>query len=140
MRISDWSSDVCSSDLLWTSDPAIRARFPDLAALTRATPAALAAVIGAKKAEAITAFLRRNPHAVTSAEPASLSVARGKLAQAVAAYRKGDRAAAKELALSAYLDGFEPVEPLLTARDGTLMARIEEALGEGKSVVEGKRV
>src|SRR3546814_11548827 len=63
---------------LWTSDPAIRARFPDLAALTRATPAALAAVIGAKKAEAITAFLRRNPHAVTSAEPASLSVARGK--------------------------------------------------------------
>src|SRR3546814_6841250 len=31
--------------------------------------------------------------------------------------------------LSAYLDGFEPVEPLLTARDGTLMARIEEAMG-----------
>src|SRR3546814_10620963 len=79
-RISDWGSDLCSSvlagafaypagladrgDQLWTSDPAIRARFPDLAALTRATPAALAAVIGAKKAEAITAFLRRNPHAV----------------------------------------------------------------------------
>src|SRR3546814_11072536 len=75
-------------------------------------------------------------HAVTSAEPASLSVARGKLAQAVAAYRKGDRAAAKELALSAYLDGFEPVEPLLTARDGTLMARIEEAMGGLRAAID----
>ena len=121
---------------IWTSDPAIRARFPDLAALTRATPAALAAAIGAKKAEAVTAFLRRNPEAVTSAGPASLSVARDKLAQAVAAYRKGDRTAAKELALSAYLDGFEPVEPLLTARDGTLMTRIEEAMGGFRAAID----
>lgn len=122
---------------LWTSDPAIRARFPDLAALTRATPAALAAAIGVEKAEAITAFLRRNPDAVTSAGPTSLSVARDKLAQAVAAYRKGDRTAAKELALSAYLDGFEPVEPLLTARDGALMAQIEEAMGGFRAAIDG---
>jgi high-affinity iron transporter len=121
---------------IWRSDPAIRARFPDAAALTRATPAALAAAIGAEKAQAITAFLRRNPQAVTSAGPASLSVARDKLAQAVAAYRKGDRRSAKELALSAYLDGFEPVEPLLTARDGPLMARIEEAMGGFRAAID----
>src|SRR3546814_18346171 len=72
-------------------------------------------------------------HAVTSAEPASLSVARGKLAQAVVAYRKGDRAAAKELPFSAYLDGFEPVQPLLTARDGTLTR--SEARRVGKESV-----
>ncbi|HVL41388.1 MAG TPA: FTR1 family protein, partial [Brevundimonas sp.] len=51
-------------------------------------------------------------------------------AESLAAYRAGDARKAEELALSAYLDGFEPVEPLLRARDGKLMARIEAAMGE----------
>src|SRR3546814_3973255 len=38
--------------------------------------------------------------------------------------------------LSAYLDGFEPVEPVLTARDGTLMARIEEAMGGLRAAID----
>ena len=41
--------------------------------------------------------------------------------------------APRDLALSAYLDGFEPVEPLLAARDARLMARLEGALAELRS-------
>src|SRR3546814_3874712 len=45
------------------------------------------------------------------------------------------RGAASDLALSAYLDGFEPVEPVLAARDPDLMAKIELAMGDLRSAI-----
>ncbi|KAJ8138563.1 hypothetical protein OY671_008224, partial [Metschnikowia pulcherrima] len=47
----------------------------------------------------------------------------------------GDREAAKKLASSAYLDGFEPVEPALAARDATSMGRIETEMGNFRAAV-----
>jgi high-affinity iron transporter len=41
------------------------------------------------------------------------------------------------LALSAYLDGFEPIEPALSASDRTLMERIEDLMGEYRAAVQG---
>ena len=38
--------------------------------------------------------------------------------------------------MSAYLDGFEPVEPTLTARDAALMGRIEGAMGEFRAAID----
>src|SRR5262249_44116084 len=61
---------------------------------------------------------------------------RGRLAESLAAYRAGNRQHAGELALSAYLDGFEPVEPTLSARDRTLMERIEGAMGEYRAAIQ----
>jgi high-affinity iron transporter len=40
------------------------------------------------------------------------------------------------LALSAYLDGFEPIEPTLDVRDSTLMGRIEGAMGEYRAAIK----
>src|SRR3546814_19675806 len=94
------------------------------------TPEALGRAIGQDKADAVIAYLRANPQALCPPTPASLAVAREKLAQSLAAYRAGDRRGAEQLALSAYLDGFEPLEPVLTARDATLMARTAGAMGE----------
>lgn len=119
---------------LWKNNPALRTRFPDLAALTSITPAALAREIGKDKADALTAYLRTNPAAVTDAA-GSLTVARQSLAAAARAYSMGDRSGAETLALSAYLDGFEPVEPILAARDAELMSRIERAMGELRSAI-----
>src|SRR3546814_10727377 len=51
-------------------------------------------------------------------------------------YRAGNRPAAQELALAAYLDGFEPLEPMLTARDATLMRRIESGMGELRAALQ----
>jgi high-affinity iron transporter len=124
---------------LWHKDAAIRAKFPNLAALVGVTPAALAADIGSDKATALTAYLRRNPDAVTARAGSSLALTRERLEQNLAANRAGDRKAAANLALSAYLDGFEPVEPVLAARDAPLMARIERAMGELRAAIGGGR-
>lgn len=116
---------------LWRSDPKVRAAFPDLAAITRVTPASVAATLGAKNAGDLTAFLRRSPEIVTTpSDGPVLDVARAKLAATVKAYAAGDRRAATDLALSTYLDGVEPVEPAIAARDHALLARIEAAMGE----------
>ena len=117
---------------LWKNDPELQAEFSDLASLTQQTPGALVERIGEAPAAAITAYLRRNPGVVQApaAVEGQLALARSRLAESVAAYTAGDHDQARDLALSAYLDGFEPVEPLLAARDGALMARIEAAMGE----------
>ena len=121
---------------LWQSDPSIRARIPDLRALLETTPAELGKSIGQDKADAVMAYLRLNPRAVMPAKSTSLSLARARLTESLAAYRGGDRAGAKTLALAAYLDGFEPIEPTLRGRDATLLAHIEGSMGEYRAAIE----
>ena len=124
----------------WESDARLRQRIPDLAALVALTPAALAREIGADKAAAVTAYLRGHPDAVAAQSgTGSLAIARQKLSESLAAYEAGDRERAKQLALSAYLDGFEPVEPLLSARDAALMARVERAMAELRNAIGAGR-
>ncbi len=115
---------------LWKNDPQLRARFPDLEAVTATSAAALAREIGADRAVAVIAYLRTDPAAVASPDGAqSLDVARDLLRQSLDTYAKGDRAAARDLALAAYLDGFEPVETILATQHGGLVAQVEKAMG-----------
>jgi len=58
----------------------------------------------------------------------SLELARGEIAQGLAAYRKGDRASARQRFVSAYLDGFEPHEAGLAVRDRELVREVERAM------------
>lgn len=120
---------------LWASDAQLRVRFPNLQALTQTTPAALAAELGEPEATQLIAYLRRHPEATAPQAAGSLGVARAKLGQSLARYEGGDRKAAQELALAAYLDGFEPVEPSLTARDAALMTRVESAMGALRATI-----
>ncbi|KTE23477.1 MULTISPECIES: cytochrome c/FTR1 family iron permease [unclassified Sphingopyxis] len=122
--------DVSTGQQIWDQTPSARKLVPDLQAFTSLSPEALGRTLGTKQADALTAYLRSNPKALSAASPAKLAVARDKLVQSVAAYRKGERDEAERLALSAYLDGFEPVEPILTTRDSALMARIESAMAD----------
>lgn len=128
---------------LWRQGPALRAAVPDLAALVQRLPADTADLPQAD-ADALTAWLRRNPAAVDATladtRDNALALARGRLREAVDAYAAGDRAAARDLLLSAYLDGIEPVEPLIAARDRGLlialesgMARVREDIARGAS-------
>jgi high-affinity iron transporter len=114
---------------LWQSDPKLRQRIPDLNALSSLSEVQLAKKIGADKAGAVIAFLRANPDAVAG-KTSSLAIARQRLSESIAAYRSGNRDEAKRLALAAYLDGFEPVEPMLSARNATLLATVEQQMGE----------
>ena len=70
-----------------------------------------------------------------SAASGTMSLSRARLAESVTAYVGGNRSKAIDLALSAYLDGFEPVEPALKARDHALVVRIEVAMGELRAVM-----
>ena len=120
---------------LWRQTPEIRARFTSLQALSQVTPAELASQIGEGPASAVMAYLRRHPEAITQTAGGDLSVVRTRLAAAVEAYRAGRQQQAKDLALSAYLDGFEPVEPALRGRDAELLTRVEVAMGDFRAAI-----
>jgi high-affinity iron transporter len=120
----------------WRTDPQLRRLVPDLEALVSLTPAALAERIGPHRAVLVTAYLRSQPAAVATERAPSLDLARARLRESVEAYSEGDHAAAERLALSAYLDGFEPVEGLLSARDAALRARIEGAMAALRSAID----
>ena len=134
-RFAFSDAEAAAGEKLWNEDAAVRARFPDLQTLTQTTPVALASAVGETKARALTAYLRRHPEVVTRTGGGSLDVARQKLAASFKAYEAGDRKAAADLALAAYLDGFEPIEPTLGARDPALMRRIEGAMGDVRGAI-----
>jgi high-affinity iron transporter len=124
-------ADASEGERIWRHDAAVRAVVPDLAALVALTPAELEQRIGADKAAAVAAYLRARPDALAAgAGNGSLKLARERLRESVAAASRGERKEASRLALSAYLDGFEPVEAVLATRDGGLMGRIEQAMGD----------
>ncbi|OYW85229.1 MAG: iron permease, partial [Sphingobium sp. 32-64-5] len=119
-------TDVEQGKNIWETSGDLHRRFPDMAALTSITPLDLAAEIGPEKAYALTAYLRSNPDVLVQPETNSLSIARSKLQSSLTAYRAGKTEQARELALSAYLDGFEPLEAVLATRDSKLLIEIEQ--------------
>lgn len=112
----------------WRADAALRGRFDTLAALTRSSEAALAPSVGTDAARDVTAYLRSAPAAVATQQPTGAGLARSRLRESLAAFQSGDKAAATRLALSAYLDGFEPLEATLAARNKALMTEVETAM------------
>jgi high-affinity iron transporter len=120
---------------IWESDAQLRSRISNLDVLSGLSEKALGQQIGQKKAAAVLAYLHTHPEAVTSSGASALTIARQKLQQSLAAYEAGDRDQAKDLALAAYLDGFEPVEGVLSARDGSIVSRVETAMGELRSAI-----
>lgn len=126
--------DVKKGEQLWKNAPSLRKRFPDLAALAKVAPADLSKDIGPENAYALIAYLRTHTAEVTN-NTSTLAISHQRLDEALAAYKQGDFHKSEELALAAYLDGFEPVEPMLAARDGTLLTRIEKEMGSLRSSV-----
>ncbi|WMS93163.1 cytochrome c/FTR1 family iron permease [Pseudoalteromonas sp. HL-AS1] len=73
-------------------------------------------------------WLRGNPEQLFSANKNPITVTRTQLLAAQAAHAKGNYSQASDLAISAYLDGFELVENNLNAYDETLRKNIEVQL------------
>ena len=67
----------------------------------------------------------RSVSPTVSTSTSSLSVARKGLQDALESYQKGDKKAAKSYAISAYLEGIEPVEAQLRTRDGNFVTKLE---------------
>lgn len=121
---------------LWKQGGAARKEFTDLAAVTTVTEAAAAGRIGPDAARDLTAFLRSQPDVATAAGNSSvLTLSRTRLEESLAAIRKGDKPVATRLALSAYLDGFEPLEPSLGARNKALLTDVENGMLAYRSAI-----
>jgi len=81
------------------------------------------------------AYLRQQ-QAYEPAAASDLAAVRQAFAAATETYSQGDRAGAKHALLSAYLDGFEPKEPALRARDSDLVAEVEDAFVQLRGAVD----
>ncbi|MBD8566219.1 FTR1 family protein [Oxalobacteraceae sp. CFBP 13730] len=116
-------------EMLWREDgESARRHFPDLASLTTATESAKAKSMNPGEARNLIAYLRTQPNAVEAGKPTGLDLSRVRLQESLAALRSGDRANATRLALSSYLDGFEPIEPMVGARDSSLLVAVETGM------------
>ena len=120
---------------LWKNDPKVRSLFPDLAAVTTLTQEAVAVKTGEATASDVIAHIRSKPGDAEANKPAGLALARLRLGESLAAMHAGDRAAATTLGLSAYLDGFEPIEPVVGARNKPLLTAVENAMLAYRSAV-----
>jgi high-affinity iron transporter len=134
-RFAYSDADAAKGQALWQADPALRTVIPNLQALSQMTPTDLAAKVGSGKARYLVAYLRRHPEALTKDTAGSLALSKRLLGESVAAYKAGDRRKATDQALAAYLDGFEPVEVVLSARDPGLLRRVEGAMGEFRGAI-----
>ena len=108
-----------------------------LATLNDAELANVLAEKGVPNPNRSVAVLRDRPPVV--AAPTALNAARTLLREVLASYRRGDAAEARRLALSAYLEGVEPVEPSLSARDGTIVRLLEQRMLAVRTSIEERR-
>jgi high-affinity iron transporter len=112
----------------WASEKNAQAAVPNLQSLTQLSESALEKKLGSN-AGTVLAHLRGHPEAVTAAADGQLTLAKNRLRESLAAMENNDASSAARLALSAYLDGFEAVEPALAIKDKTLLGHIEQAMG-----------
>lgn len=112
----------------WQRDTTARARITNLNDLSQARVAQLAPDLGLQESRLIVGYLRAHPHALQEALH-GIPLARARLEASLDAYRAGAVAESTGMALSAYLDGIEPIEPQLNARDGALRMQLETAMG-----------
>lgn len=114
---------------IWKSNAEARAALTGLDDLARTSESALTGKLEPGAAAEVVAWARSHPDEVVAGRSLSTAVTRAKLAASLAAVKQGDRSTATRLALSAYLEGFEPLEPALRARDASLLSEIEAAMG-----------
>jgi high-affinity iron transporter len=78
-------------------------------------------------------YLRAHP---TVLRPAPLAFSRQKLAEAADAYQRGERAAARDAAITGYLEGFELAEASLANVDPELMRETERRMLDLRAAIE----
>lgn len=125
---------VARGEELWSRGEG-SGQITDFRALVTTTPVELARR-GGEPLAAVGAFLTARPSVLAAAGPAPLVHAREQLAQTVDAVREGDRARARQHAISAYLEGFELVEAQLDPIDGALRLEIEREMMGLRSAID----
>jgi high-affinity iron transporter len=129
-----YQREAVAGERRWQHEADARTAIANLKDLSAARVSQWSSTLGDEQAREVIGYLRAHPTALAQSLQ-GLPLARGRLDASLVAYRAGDRSQATQLALSAYLDGVEPVEPQLNARDSALRARIETAMGAYRSAL-----
>jgi len=132
------STEVVQGRQLWADAGEAKAAVPNIDRFVGLTQNDLSQSLGEKDASAVMAFLHEHPDALAQAGAGGLSLARKQLTNSLEAYKAGDIRRAQDLALSSYLDGVEPFEQALAAKDSSLKSRIEVAMGRYRSDISDK--
>ncbi|MEX2164494.1 MAG: cytochrome c/FTR1 family iron permease [Sulfuricaulis sp.] len=111
---------------LWTAGKG-RDNFPDLKNVATLSANEARERLG-DDGVALQAYLRANPQAMVTAKPSPIEFAIATLDKSLEAYRASRRAEAAQLAIQAYLEGFELVESSLRNVDAELMTRTEREM------------
>lgn len=132
------SAEVEQGKKVWADGEKAKAAVPNVDRFVGLTQNDLAESLGEKDASAVMAYLHAHPDTLSQAATGSLSLARKQLKDSLVAYKAGDFKKAQELALSSYLDGVEPYEHALAAKDGSLKSQIEVAMSGYRSSISGR--
>jgi high-affinity iron transporter len=100
---------------------------PDLAALTTLTANEISTRYG-DQTKMVFTYLISEPKALLEIPHATLIFATEQLDLALTRYREGNKAAAQNLAIAAYLEGFQPIEISLDSLDVHLRRNIESEM------------
>jgi high-affinity iron transporter len=126
-------------EALWTKRADSGLPLANLEAVARTSEQALSRAVGTDEAPLLLAFVRSSPEVFSRNSGQSLALARSRITQSVEAYASGNPSEAQRLALSAYLDGVEPVEPMLAAANEGLLARLETTMASYRASLGQKR-
>lgn len=119
-------SEVHEGKHAWETGEA-RDAFPDLSNLVTLSANEVTERYGENAAFAQD-YLIAEPQAVAATKPSPLAFSRAKLEEALAAYRSGNADLARQLAITAYLEGFELIEASLDNVDSDLRGEIEREM------------
>ena len=106
----------------------------DLNQLTTITPAEALSQYGEAGSTAM-ASLRRDPTELFAMSSDPLALARTLLKQSVSRYEQGAASEAQQLAVTAYLEGFETVESGLSIKDAELSEEIEQEMAAFRNLL-----
>lgn len=128
--------EVAEGERLWKGEESLHTQIPDMKTFAQLTEEGLGKSVGEENARYIFAYLRTHPQALYANEKGQLTLAQERLKASEQAYLAGDHNKASELALSAYLDGFEPVEAVLKTRNADLLAQVEKEMAQLRSSID----
>lgn len=129
------NSDREAGKRLWETNSSLHASVPSLNILSQTSEAMLAKTLPDGQAGQVLAYLKSNPQILEQDKFDSLALSKSRLKESLVALDKGDIPEASRLAISAYLDGFEPVEPALATKDKVLFNSIEKNMGAFRAAV-----
>lgn len=124
-----------AGEKLWSSDK-YRAHFPGLRQVTNLSPRQANAALGVEGVQVL-AYLRVSPAQVMSKESPLLFSER-MLNESLARYQEGQSEQAYELAVTAYLEGFELVEAGLTTQKPELKQQVEREMYAYRNLIKAR--